>query len=541
MQAVLYYSNAESTRVDKTDYITLGKNIDILLKDRSSITDPVILLENENIFNYNYISIPRFDRAYFITDVYSVRNNLWEIHCHVDVLYSFRTQIKKLNALIYRQENEKNSYLVDNQIPILSGIDITDITLAGQRFGINNIADKDFQIAVNISTSAYNLYPIKGILTPKTLLSAATLLMTYEGLLNLISNFNSFKWTDLFPFFANPSEAVISINIFPFDLYKRDSIGNYYQGIYAQAGDGDTVNIANAPIILPNDQYVECGIGSQFYTTYYQNLSNKTPFQIPHKFNNFLDYAPFTEIELFLPGFGFVPMDTNLMYQPLYLLLFCDLKTGKGTYILSTSDIVPADVTDTNKLLPPINSSDIIWSQTVDIAVQTPVTSTNYTEIGRNITNGILKIGAAIAGGAVAGAASEDVILASSAQNPTKNINAELAKSRANIKSNTIKSSASSGIDSFMAMKARPSSVSVNGDATKNYVGDIPMFRIRRPRVDKPEEYARFVGNMCNKTLALSKLTGFTVIDKIHLEGFSTALDSELEEIEDLLKSGVIF
>ena len=92
-----------------------------------------------------------------------------------------------------------------------------------------------------------------------------------------------------------------------------------------------------------------------------------------------------------------------------------------------------------------------------------------------------------------------------------------------------------------MAMKARPSSVSVNGDATKNYVGDIPMFRIRRPRVDKPEEYARFVGNMCNKTLALSKLTGFTVIDKIHLEGFSTALDSELEEIEDLLKTGVIF
>lgn len=45
MQAVLYYLKAESTRVDKTDYITLGKNIDILLKDRSSITDPVILLE----------------------------------------------------------------------------------------------------------------------------------------------------------------------------------------------------------------------------------------------------------------------------------------------------------------------------------------------------------------------------------------------------------------------------------------------------------------------------------------------------------------
>ena len=70
MQAVLYYSNAESTRVDKTDYITLGKSIVILLKDRSSITDPVILLENENIFNYNYITIPRFDRAYFITDVF---------------------------------------------------------------------------------------------------------------------------------------------------------------------------------------------------------------------------------------------------------------------------------------------------------------------------------------------------------------------------------------------------------------------------------------------------------------------------------------
>ena len=102
MNITLYTTTSENNRVDKqlrNPISMTGK-----LKEESNVIDPVILFEVGNISGYNYCYIEDFGRYYFITEITSVRNGLWKVSLHVDVLFTYRTQIKKLSAVIDKQE-----------------------------------------------------------------------------------------------------------------------------------------------------------------------------------------------------------------------------------------------------------------------------------------------------------------------------------------------------------------------------------------------------------------------------------------------------
>ena len=89
------------------------------LRDESSIINPIILIssEKEDIpYMYNYAYIPAFGRYYFITDIESVRTGIWRVSMHVDVLMSYKEQIKNLNVIINNsEETGANNYLSGNQ------------------------------------------------------------------------------------------------------------------------------------------------------------------------------------------------------------------------------------------------------------------------------------------------------------------------------------------------------------------------------------------------------------------------------------------
>lgn len=110
---VMQRNNSENNRVTKdvTDIATISG----VLRNETSIIDPIILIEGDltDYVNCNYCTISTFGRSYFINNIRSVRNGLFEIHCHVDVLSSFATEIKANKAIVNRQENEWNLYLND--------------------------------------------------------------------------------------------------------------------------------------------------------------------------------------------------------------------------------------------------------------------------------------------------------------------------------------------------------------------------------------------------------------------------------------------
>ena len=111
MQISLYQNTSENYRIDKT--LTGVMSADCTLKDGCSIENPILLLSAGNLTECNYLYIADFNRYYFITDVVSVRNGLWEISAHVDVLMSFKDEIKACTATFKRQENLFNMYLDD--------------------------------------------------------------------------------------------------------------------------------------------------------------------------------------------------------------------------------------------------------------------------------------------------------------------------------------------------------------------------------------------------------------------------------------------
>ena len=88
----------------------IGKNLSSMnifvgtLKEETSIINPVVLMELENPALYNYAYIPEFNRYYFITDMVAVRNGLWRVSMHVDVLESFKTSLMNIDVILSDSE-----------------------------------------------------------------------------------------------------------------------------------------------------------------------------------------------------------------------------------------------------------------------------------------------------------------------------------------------------------------------------------------------------------------------------------------------------
>lgn len=117
MNITLYTNNSAKNVADK-QLTAIGSIITGQLRNESSVIDPVIRFEGDiSIYKHaNYMFIEDFARYYYITDLKSIRNGLFEVTAHVDPLTTYKTQLRALNAVIYRQQNDWNLYLNDGGI-----------------------------------------------------------------------------------------------------------------------------------------------------------------------------------------------------------------------------------------------------------------------------------------------------------------------------------------------------------------------------------------------------------------------------------------
>ena len=115
MRITLYQNRSESNVVDKV--LTKIADVDGTLREETSILNPEfnIDVDSAGIILCNYIYIEEFNRYYFVNDIESVRNGLWRISCHVDVLSTYKNEIRMLSGIIARQEFEYNLLLDDDK------------------------------------------------------------------------------------------------------------------------------------------------------------------------------------------------------------------------------------------------------------------------------------------------------------------------------------------------------------------------------------------------------------------------------------------
>lgn len=109
----LYKNGSPVEKIGKD--LTAGPDYNINFKEDNSILRPrIIILDGSSaVYEYNYMYISTFGRYYFIDDIISVANNRWEIHAHVDVLETYKSEILANEAVLKRQQNKYNTYLND--------------------------------------------------------------------------------------------------------------------------------------------------------------------------------------------------------------------------------------------------------------------------------------------------------------------------------------------------------------------------------------------------------------------------------------------
>lgn len=113
-----YVNSSEKNKVDKT--LTLITTISGVLKESTSIIDPVIVIEGDltAFTGCNYMRIETFGRSYFVNNIRSISNGLIEISAHVDVLSTYKNAIRRNQAIIRKQQNTWNLYLNDGSLRV---------------------------------------------------------------------------------------------------------------------------------------------------------------------------------------------------------------------------------------------------------------------------------------------------------------------------------------------------------------------------------------------------------------------------------------
>ena len=111
---VYFYNNTK--RINSTALPpTYDSKIECVLKDPCSLLSPVLTLSLSSKPTWNYFKAD--NRYYWITDIISVRNNLWEIHGEVDPLATFQGHIKNTSAFVL-YDSTTNTEIPDSRLGI---------------------------------------------------------------------------------------------------------------------------------------------------------------------------------------------------------------------------------------------------------------------------------------------------------------------------------------------------------------------------------------------------------------------------------------
>lgn len=110
------YAAKIAKRRNSTLQPTLTTSFDVLLKTPTSLHTPTFTI-NAASFDYNYLKWG--DRYYFVTDVTSRNNSLWEVSAVCDVLATFKTDILASTQFVSYSSENTSTWLADTRIPLL--------------------------------------------------------------------------------------------------------------------------------------------------------------------------------------------------------------------------------------------------------------------------------------------------------------------------------------------------------------------------------------------------------------------------------------
>lgn len=111
---VMMSNGSDNNVVDKA--VTTINTVSCALKDPTEMVDPVLKLAGDSVVSgANYCWIEALGRFYFIREKRQVTAGMVELQLHVDVLMSFKADLRNSRALVEVTGNAFNPY-IDSEI-----------------------------------------------------------------------------------------------------------------------------------------------------------------------------------------------------------------------------------------------------------------------------------------------------------------------------------------------------------------------------------------------------------------------------------------
>ena len=99
-----------------------GDTFSCVLKDNTSVTDPVVLLDlsdKTDFTKYTYAYIPMFSRYYFVVDMVA-DGLLWSVVLRCDVLATYKTEIGNSLLYVLRSAADHDGRIIDTYYPVMT-------------------------------------------------------------------------------------------------------------------------------------------------------------------------------------------------------------------------------------------------------------------------------------------------------------------------------------------------------------------------------------------------------------------------------------
>ena len=119
------YVGKIAKRKNSTLQPSLTTTYSVLLKSPTSLHTPTFTIKADS-FDYNYFKWE--DRYYFVTDVISLNNGLWEVHGVCDVLATFKADILASTQFVSYSNSKTSIWLPDTRVPVQKNATISSAT-----------------------------------------------------------------------------------------------------------------------------------------------------------------------------------------------------------------------------------------------------------------------------------------------------------------------------------------------------------------------------------------------------------------------------
>ena len=354
----------DSKRENSTKQLTMSATHDCTFKNGCSMLNPTLLLELSTSAFPNYTAFKIEDRYYKVTDIRSVRNNLFEVSGEIDVLATYKANILATTAYVM-YDSTNNTELPDSRLPMKTtksvdvattacpfvpdgGCFILSLTGSHGTTGVYKVSENQLGALIDdVSDIENNLFNIPTAPTPPVPPTTVTIESEINFLVEMVKYFvDVIKWLlDVFTYpisqlfgTGDIPQNIRECRFIPFNVGTTGSSNRIYLGTFETTQS----------------------LGKLNTETVHRTVSVAIPWQA----SDYRRRSPYTDVYIYLPYIGMTKLSSeNLVGQNsievAYTLalrdgsLICTVSSGGeilGQYSCNVGASVPVGISNINPI-----------------------------------------------------------------------------------------------------------------------------------------------------------------------------------------------